>query len=360
MMFEMRSEGKSFNAIGRKLDEIGAVTPAERKSVIESRQAYHIPKNWRAAVISKILRSSVYIGNMEYHKAPKAFYRGIRGNKIADKGEWIIKRGMHEPIVSEELFNKAQEVNSREAEKYRKAHSDGAVGENIYLGILKCGDCGAGMRRHYGKSYRESGGKNRNSLGYSCGKYAYTGGRECTRNTINVNILEPLILDQVRVMAGHFADMQGMWQSPEKKAALQEKIAAVQKRVTELKSRRTRVLKLKETLYMSLQDGLLQEDEYLKLKEKYAVELQELDRETALAGGRLEQITAAENKVKEAAGMFRNYAVSTAVTKELLNDIIREIKVYDGRRIEVEFKFNDVISHYDKLFLEDSGEENNE
>lgn len=357
LMFKMRAEGKSYNAIGKKLDEIGAVTPAERKSRIESGQAYHIGKNWRAAVIANMLKSTVYIGNLEYHKAPKAFYRGIRGNKIADKGEWIIKTDMHEPIVSGELFNKVQEVNCREAEKYRKAHSDQPVGENIYLGILKCGDCGANMRRHYGKSYRESSGANRKSLGYSCGKFAYTGGRECTRKSINISVLEQVILDQVRMVSEQFADMLGMWQSPEKKAALQEKIAAVQGRVTELKTKRTRIKKLKEALYMSLQDGLLHEDEYLQLKEKYARELQILDKEISVAGNRLDQIKASEEKVREAAGLFRHHADGTAVTRELLDDIINEIRIYDGHRLEIDFKFKDMVSRYGKLFLEDSDEE---
>ena len=78
---------------------------------------------WRDDVVSRILRSKVYIGYKKF------------------RGEWY--KSTHEPIIDETLFCKVQKVRDVASEK-KKIYQTRAGAVTTYLGgLLYCGRCGA-------------------------------------------------------------------------------------------------------------------------------------------------------------------------------------------------------------------------
>jgi hypothetical protein len=68
--------------------------------------------------------------------------------------EWIIADGTHEPIISEEVFNKAQEIMKLNA---RPSNAGRRVSKSHWLsGIIKCADCGRSLTTvgTYSKGYK--------------------------------------------------------------------------------------------------------------------------------------------------------------------------------------------------------------
>ena len=59
--------------------------------------------------------------------------------KVKDQEEWIITEGQHEPIVSKEIFNKAQDRLIRIKPKIKPAE----VTTSLFSGIVRCSNCGS-------------------------------------------------------------------------------------------------------------------------------------------------------------------------------------------------------------------------
>lgn len=92
--------------------------------------------------IAKIIRNPVYIGKFIRNSQKK--YRGKDGKihtRTLPKSEWKICDGLHELIIDEELFQKANQLLD---ERYHLPSNNGTI-KNPLAGFLKCGICGRAM-----------------------------------------------------------------------------------------------------------------------------------------------------------------------------------------------------------------------
>ncbi len=64
---------------------------------------------WNGTTIRRILKNEVYIGNTVGHKVKKVNYK-IKKQVILPKDNWIKVENTHEPIISEEDFEKVQNI----------------------------------------------------------------------------------------------------------------------------------------------------------------------------------------------------------------------------------------------------------
>lgn len=91
-------------------------------------------------IVHYILENPFYIGKIRWNYAPKA-----RGKK--KDGEVIIREGKHPPLITEELFDKAQERIRQSYEEFhgsvRRVPSAGA--KHWLSGTLKCARCGSSL-----------------------------------------------------------------------------------------------------------------------------------------------------------------------------------------------------------------------
>lgn len=91
-------------------------------------------------IIHYILENPFYIGKIRWNYAPRA-----RGK--VKEGDVIIRDGKHEPLVSQELFDKAQE---RIKQSYEEFHGSSrrvpsAAAKHWLSGTLKCSRCGSSL-----------------------------------------------------------------------------------------------------------------------------------------------------------------------------------------------------------------------
>ncbi|MCI8826086.1 MAG: recombinase family protein [Lachnospiraceae bacterium] len=92
---------------------------------------------WEMRSIRYILENPFYIGKIRWNR------QHHESHTIKDKSEWIISEGSHEPIISEEQFNAAQE---RIEKISRKTGSRPASTKKHWLsGIVKCSNCGSSL-----------------------------------------------------------------------------------------------------------------------------------------------------------------------------------------------------------------------
>lgn len=94
-----------------------------------------------------ILKNPTYCGQIVWNRK-----RRIRKKKPTDKykevdnppEQWIVAKGLHKPIISEEIFEKAQEIRKT------RAHPPTYTGElkNPYAGLVYCKNCGMAIQRY--------------------------------------------------------------------------------------------------------------------------------------------------------------------------------------------------------------------
>ena len=120
---------------------------------------------WRTTAIIKILKNEKYVGDLVQKKTYTPDY--LTHEKKANKGvhPLITVRNHHEPIISRELWDSAQE-------RLRKnnKHGEGDWGHSnryVFSGKIKCGQCGSSFVGRW--KYRKDGSKIRR---WSCGRAA--------------------------------------------------------------------------------------------------------------------------------------------------------------------------------------------
>lgn len=97
--------------------------------------------------VLKILRNPVYIGKIAWYR-DSYIRKGTKGNEKQltihhPREEWTVVEGLHQPIVDEELFQKAQR---RLAARTHNPYFTGEI-SNPLAGIVVCKHCGATLQR---------------------------------------------------------------------------------------------------------------------------------------------------------------------------------------------------------------------
>lgn len=152
MIFDLYLEGYGCTKIARLLEQRGRLTSMGRD-------------RWYPGTVSRVLRNSFYCGRIVYRKQFVADY--LEQKKINNFGEVpkIEVKGSHEPIVSEELFDKVQsKIDENSITKNRGRHALRRP-KNIYSKKLIC-ECGSTFERRVWHRYEDG----RCQHGYQCYK----------------------------------------------------------------------------------------------------------------------------------------------------------------------------------------------
>lgn len=128
--------------------------------------------NWKSSTIIKILHNEKYVGDLIQKKSYTPDY--LTHEKRTNHGAVpLIKiQDHHEPIVSREVWNMAQERLKRNCK-----HTEGKNGHSnryLFSGKIKCGECGSSFVGRF--KYLKDGTRVRR---WCCGKAAYEGTAGC-------------------------------------------------------------------------------------------------------------------------------------------------------------------------------------
>lgn len=113
-----------------------------------------VPKTgnkWHWSTIRYILSNYNYTGDLILQKTYRENH--LTKKKRMNNGEFDKYRikDEHEPIITKELFNKAQKIRQK---RLNKINSDPVIRKYAFSGMLKCGVCGRGYS-HKGTPYKD-------------------------------------------------------------------------------------------------------------------------------------------------------------------------------------------------------------
>ena len=325
-VFELTNQRYSKLDICRLFNEEGVLTPLQsmsRRQKSDSKKASSRGLQWTSDMVRKILNDKNYIGCMVYGKT-KIPDPGTGKKVPVPRSEWKVLEDHHEPIVSKEIFEKAQSLQIRYNKK-SKFNKD----TTLLSGYLKCGNC----RRNLNGSSRVHG-----HILYSC---AYSRGKEdtgCFAGKADDKILEHMVLAEIKAYLRQNISQEQMQQSMRKQH--EDNIEAYKVESTDCGRRQEQIKAQNQQNYEKYHEGQMSRDEFLSEKKQLEEERERLQRRIQeleeLINGEKEILTKKNIPVEQ----MMEYLGYEKLTEEMLEKYVKGIYVYDDGRVEVEWKKN--------------------
>jgi site-specific DNA recombinase len=142
---------------------------------------------WVETTLGRMIASERYIGNVVVQKYTKHDVTGTGQRIMKDEKEWKRIPNALEPIVENELWEKAQEVKKLRSQQLSNNSKKGMrLSEDIFHRKIRCGKCGS----HYTRivSNKEIDGEKVQRTSYMC--YGRRKRKDCDMRGISYNVLE--------------------------------------------------------------------------------------------------------------------------------------------------------------------------
>ena len=142
-IFELRATGITPTQIAKILNAEGVPIPSDYRAQRLGKpnpykNTFHY---WSHVAVRNILGNPIYIGHLAQQKFTTVSFKNHKSVRRG-KDEWVIAENTHEPIISQELWDKCQEVD-------RCASHGKIMKKGIVLplnSMMFCPDCGAKMK----------------------------------------------------------------------------------------------------------------------------------------------------------------------------------------------------------------------
>ena len=341
-IFEWRAEGISYMGINKRLNDAGIPSPSQLKfnnGIETNNNKKKRTVLWNKHKVTEILKDIVYIGHLAQKKGSQCLYGGIPYH-ITSEEEWIVVKNTHEPLISEELFEKVQQINNAvlERAKANAGKYDHLPKEkNIYGKKFVCAECGAIMKLHRSFSTK----KDKVYFTFKCPTYAEHGSRGCSDIKMRKADLDEAVFTFIKSQMDVFIDMENTLRRllAMKKAKLKQN--NTQQEIKALRQKLANKQSLLSGLYVDLKEGMLSLDEYGHHREIITADIKAL--ETNLA-----ELENAKNETEEQITgemkwkfMIQRFYDATEMTAEMADAFIESMKLHEDGSLEIKLSYMD-------------------
>ena len=343
-IFNLYESGLGMRAVCEKLNtEYNFLTPSEviEKTINERnaekdeefRKPYRkkVKRLWDIYMVSRILKDDLYIGTLRTHKKQSTRIKGPSENVPPE--EQYVFENHHEAIISVEQFNKVQEI----LEKRHKQTASYKRGKNEYIfgGFIRCGECGYG-----GTGVMRVRSKRLNYIPnkiYECSMYRKYGSSRCYSH----NIKEQYIMDNFKIL---LKNLREKYKHILKDITLH---TMKQKSKNNIEKLEMELKQLKAEYKMGSEEKIRQmasnpsakdiiEENFKNIEKEKIKKIQGIT--TTIDRLNNENVEIKNQKVKNAIDYFDEIINSDVPSKDVLNNLLKEIKIYQDKTIKFELK----------------------
>ena len=326
-IFQWTVDGVALNVIVKRLNEQGVMTPGYYLAsigLITSKKLMGSGK-WQTWTVGKILADEVYTGDMVQGKHTNVGHKQV----VTKPVDWIVVRNTHEPLVSREIFAKAQAVREQMASKYTRTMKV-PYSENILRGRVFCAHCGKNLHRQrsHGRYF------------YRCISNDRMGEGSCTGGIVHLpepdlfNAILTIIRQKAEVVMGEALRLKQC----DGKIAAQK--VQVDQEIAELGQQTQKNKAIRAVLYENFVKGILTRAEYLEMQEDYSQKI-------SGAVGRVQQLQTRqaelERQMEHYTSMADKLAVAgrdTTLSALLVNQLIERVTVNGPDDVSIDFSFD--------------------
>ena len=295
-----------------------------------------------AALLRRILKNPVYCGKIAYGRRRTEKVHDTRNDyKLVEQDDYLLVDGLHEGIVSEELWNEAQVKLLAQAKKYEKVNHGKDNKIHLLSGIVKCPICGAGMYGNKSIKHKADGTKYKEFIYYGCKHRTMPHGHKCDyKKQINEELLDDAVAEVIVKLVSNpkFATMmQEKINMKVDTTAIEQEIANYEKQLRQSYSVKARLMEEIDSLdpddkhYIKRKADL--DDRLYKMYDKIE------DTENLLIAARAKKMAieaekmTGDNIYKVLIYFEKLYAVMNEQEKrQLMETLISEIQIYSERQ----------------------------
>ncbi len=330
-MFEWASVGLGTGKIAQKLTSCGYPIPSVYKN---ENRSHVLLKNenqgrgiWRAQTVKSILTDQIYLGHMVQGRWKKLSYHSKKLVELPED-QWIIVKNTHQPLISQELFDKVQ-IALKKTKKYS------AKKDKKYLlqGLLFCKECGHAI------SISEKKYKTKTSHYGHCNYYQkYSKYKLCTAHHFNYDQLEQDMRDFFLKIGEKMTEDRTV----DKLMASffrfnDQNLKKNQDKIKELKKEYNKKNNLILKLYEDRLNDIISLQQYQLLASKYDNDIKILLKEIK---GLKKAIVMKTNDCvqKKYQQRLREFLKSQYITHEFLYQVIDRIDISENKTVDIYFK----------------------
>ena len=337
-IFHLCLAGRGPSQIARDLEREKILTPTAYYNSIGRAASNASPVNpylWSDSSIENILANRQYTGcavnfitTTVSYKVHKTIYNPVEEQQVIPN--------MQEPIISEELFDRVQELRSHKRRNTKTGRA------SLFAGLLFCPDCGAKLHFCAAKSLKP------NQEFYRCANY------NSGRGTCNIHYIRNVVLEQIVAEAvGSLADFVRCYEpiflyllAKNNTAARQSEVQKLKQTISTSERRIQAIDKAIEGLFEANISGKITDERFAKMTANY--EKEQKDLLELVADGKKKLLDAEQTKVDLRLLMkaLRDYTDIRQLTPEIVNALIRRIEVHskdkETKKVKVDIYFTAV------------------
>jgi len=333
MVFCMMLDGFNPGHIAEHLDKMGVLTPQQYKRSLglnSNAGAWRSEDpHWNATMVRRMLTSEIYIGNLLQGKNKKINYK-VKQSIPVEKRKWIKVAGTHEAIITKAAFDRVQYMLGTDT---RTPPEQDQV--NIFSGMIKCADCGQSMVR----KPLLIGGK----------QYCYfvcsteKAGQGCSPHRINAEKLEKAVLHSVQKQMEILLNTGLLDEKMEDLPKDTHKVRLINDQIATLDREIAKYQELKENLYEDYREGIIDDNDYEQLKKRFVHKIQDARQSLRNVKIRRNEVLSKPIISPEWIREVRELGRVEELTRKTVVMLIDQIVVYDKKRIEIKFHYDDEI-----------------
>ena len=206
-----------------------------------------------ATLIRAILKNPVYCGKIAFGRRKLEKIHGTRNEyHQVPQENYLLVDGLHEGIVSEELWNAAQVKLLAQSKRYEPVNRSKTEQAHLLSTLVKCPICGAGMYSNKCTKRKKDGTPYKSFSYYSCKHRKMQRGQKCDFNKqIQEEVLDNAVVEVIIKLVSNpkfAAMMQEKINSKVDTTAIEQEIAAAEKQLRQYYSIKSKIMEEIDTL----------------------------------------------------------------------------------------------------------------
>ncbi|MBQ8797515.1 MAG: recombinase family protein [Oscillospiraceae bacterium] len=340
-LFELLAEGNTVHFVATTMNANGIPSPGRLlyERGIASTDHFKNSK-WYMQTVRRILQDEIYLGWMVSGKFRSTYHStGKKGSQPVPREEWIVTKGTHEPIVTEELFNKVQEyfVRMKEEHGQTAVYNSKSKKASIFKGHLRCGECGQAM------FLRNKHSHGKVTAWYYCALHENYNSSYCVKKAVKKQDVEDIALKLIRTQIKLFTDAREMIIALNKKESSKTKHRIYSDQIRNVKKQIEKYMSLKASLYEDFANGVLSQSDYISMGQEYAQKADELRIFLAELEKEAQKYSQTYAMNGSWAQIIEQYQNAETLTEEMIDAFMDEMILYNNGHVEVKFRFKDEL-----------------
>lgn len=339
-IFKKYLAGESILGITKYLNNTGIPNPSTYKKMNEPTYC-HGSSNindglWSDKTVRRILQNEMYIGNMVQGKNKKISYKKKKC-KATPRDKWYIVENTHQAIIDNDLFCKVQE-------RFNSGSRSSPVTNRVDLfsGLVCCADCGRIMSKNTKKN------SNKTYVYYKCTTSKKLSPTACTSHTIRADELENTVLKTIQGMINIAIEQEEALKIIEKSSKRKTEFSSLESNRKKLLSEQEKIKLKLFRLYDNREDGIINDEQFCDYKNIYSKQSADIENQIKALDKQLEEYKTGYDGEAEHIKYFKNHGNIDSLNRAIVTELIDLILVYEGGKIKINFKFDDIFKKVDE------------